>query len=448
MNLLVSYLPEGSTGEPIVVDLVFSESYDDVLETVCEMLKDELPPEDSIQDRKLARFVKLPSGSTAWVALHPDRFAWLAEAEPVDTLELRLQITCVAAPTQTRSEGTGASSRLPSTSDIPPPYTSTRVNGLNARRPTTIAENNHSSNSSTALGVPLAPTPVFRDNALNRVSSSSLVYNWQDVSNPRTPLGPVSLPTTSGTPTEPRRDYADALFENGLAAFLAGRYFDASYRFQRAAKEYHDRPDPEKEADCLHYLGATCCFLKEYSGARLHLTSAKAIYEGIGPSTRQEQLRCDRHLARVEEGSGNTQAALDAYQELICVSQEEGLPIQEAWCTYHLGHLFSQTRRYEEAFNLLKDVVEMAQRLQNLEIEAFATEDMGYIAERQGHPQLAMKCYDKALGQFETGGNGKWVAYENRVKNRIDKLRREFPSLSSTVVRPRRWSVGQFVNKT
>lgn len=28
MNILVSYQPEESAGEPIVVDLVFSESYD------------------------------------------------------------------------------------------------------------------------------------------------------------------------------------------------------------------------------------------------------------------------------------------------------------------------------------------------------------------------------------------------------------------------------------
>ena len=205
---------------------------------------------------------------------------------------------------------------------------------------------------------------MLGDNASNRLSGNSLVYNWEDVSTPQAPPNPSLPPFTSRTPTEPRKDYADALFDNGITAFLAGRYPDASYRFQRAAKEYHDRPDLEKEANSLYHLGATCCFLKQYYEARLHLTTAKTIYEEIGPRCRQEQLRCDRHLVRVEEDSGNTQAALDAYQELICVSQEERLPIQEAWCIYHLGHLFNQTRRYEEAFHLLKDATEMAQRVQ------------------------------------------------------------------------------------
>ena len=123
------------------------------------MLKHELPPADRIQDCKLARFVKLPSGTSLWVTLHPDRIARLVEAGPVDTLELRLQITCVAAPTHSQSEGTQVLSRLPPTlgeqvlnevdmrepnshliSDTPPPYTSARANGPSTGRPATIGE--------------------------------------------------------------------------------------------------------------------------------------------------------------------------------------------------------------------------------------------------------------------------------------------------------------------
>ena len=133
MSLFVSYLPGGSTGEPIVLDLVISKSYDvsficlallfkpdrrpqDVLKTACEMLKHELPPEDRIQDRKLARWTNLQSGSR-WVTLHPDRFAQLVEAGSADGLEFRLQITCIAIPTPPRSGSTGAEllSRSPST---------------------------------------------------------------------------------------------------------------------------------------------------------------------------------------------------------------------------------------------------------------------------------------------------------------------------------------------
>lgn len=292
-----------------------------------------------------------------------------------------------------------------------------------------------------------------RDSIRDRLANSGLIYDWEDISNSQTPSRPVLPPTptfpssVSRSPTE-WKDNADALFNNGVAAFLAGRYPDASYRFQRAAKEYRERPDLQKEADCLRYLGTTCRFLKAWVEARLHLTTARQIYEGMGPSRRQEQLQCDRHLARIHEDSGNTQAALVAYQELIHTCQEEGLTTQEAWCTYHLGHLYSRTRRYEEAFGLLKDAIMMARRVHNVEVDALGMEDMGYIAEQEGHPQLAMDCYDQAFGQFKTGGDGKWVTHENRVKNSMDQLRRGFPSLFSTIARSRKRTIGQFANRT
>ncbi|KAF8604044.1 TPR-like protein [Ceratobasidium sp. AG-I] len=449
MSLFVSYQPEGSTGEPIVLDLVFSKSYDEVLKTACEMLKHELPPEERIQDRKLARWTNLQSGSR-WVTLHPDRFAQLVEAGSEEGLEFRLQITCIAITTPPRSGSTGTEllSRSPSTLEIPLPYLPP-VDGINIGRPPTIAENNvlveHTppNSSPTAVRMPLTPISVF---SITRGRSSSSGHR-QDSSNGAGPPGPSLSPITSRAPVEPKKDNADALFDKGITAFLAGRYPDARDQFQRAAKEFHNRPDLQRKADCLRHLGATCRFLKEYYEARTYLSTAREIYVTLGPSCRQEQLRCDRHLARVAEDSGDTSTALVKYQDLIRVSQQEGLQTQEAWCTYYLGHLFNQIKRYEEALSLLKDAIRLGQRVQNPEIEAFATEDMGYTAERQGHPQLAMECYDKALGLFKTGGNGKWMAHESRVKSRMDQLRRSFPSLLNTVARSRSGTIEKFVLK-
>jgi len=189
----------------------------------------------------------------------------------------------------------------------------------------------------------------------------------------------------------------------------------------------------------------TCRHLKDYAGARLHLSGARRIYETLGDSCRQEQVQCDRHLARVEEDNGNNQAALVAYQELIRVTEREGLVTQHAWCTYYLAHHYNRMNRHEEALSLLKDAIKISREIHDPEIEAFATEDNGYAAERQGHPQLAMDCYEQALGLFKTCGQGKWVGNETRVKKRMDQLRSGFPSLLSTRARSRRWSLDKFV---
>ncbi|KAG9107111.1 hypothetical protein FRC07_008691, partial [Ceratobasidium sp. 392] len=96
---------------------------------------------------------------------------------------------------------------------------------------------------------------------------------------------------------------------------------------------------------------------------------------------------------------------------------------------------------YFEARNILKDVVNTSREIQDPEIEAFATEECGYTAERQGFPQLAMECYQRALGIFKEHGEGKWIANENRVKRRMELLSGGHPILFNVRV-PKKRSIG------
>ncbi|KAG8738464.1 hypothetical protein FRC10_006810 [Ceratobasidium sp. 414] len=230
-------------------------------------------------------------------------------------------------------------------------------------------------------------------------------------------------------------------FEKGVAAFLVGEYADARAEFQKAAYEAHEYDDARREADALRHLGTTCRHLQEFADARSHLLAARMMYESLGPMCRQEQLQCIRHLARVEEDSGHMQVALVDYQEVMRITAEEGFVTQHAWCSYYLGHLYNRMECYYEARNTLKDVVNTSREIQDPEIEGFATEECGYTAECQGFPQLAMECYQKALGIFKEHGAGKWVANENRVMRRMDLLRGGYPVLFNVRL-PKKRSIG------
>ncbi|KAG8679800.1 hypothetical protein FRC09_018707, partial [Ceratobasidium sp. 395] len=282
---------------------------------------------------------------------------------------------------------------------------------------------------------PLTPESVFRAMPPSERGHTS-------PTNPSAPpaASPVASPSAPFS-TSKSNEVTPISFEKGVAAFLAGKHTESRKYFQQAAKEFHERGDLHREADCLRHLGMSCRNLQDYVAARSHLLHAQAMYESLGGKCRQEQLRCLRHLARVEEDSGNDQLALLKYQELLRISEQEGLVIQHTWCLYYLGHLYNKMKLHAEALSILKDVVNTSRAIRNGEIEAFATEESGYTAERQGHPQLAMNCYEQALKLFKTHGEGKWVENENRVKKRMDQLTRGFPLLFSP--KPsRKWSIG------
>ncbi|QRV83550.1 hypothetical protein RhiJN_11566 [Ceratobasidium sp. AG-Ba] len=231
----------------------------------------------------------------------------------------------------------------------------------------------------------------------------------------------LRTPTFSSKSSAPSTIMPTA-FDNGVISFLAGNYAEARTYFQKAAEEAREQADVRREADSLRHLGTTCRHLQEFDLARSHLLTARQMYESLGAGYRQEQLQCTRHLARVEADSGYQKVALVDYQELMRITAEEGFITQHAWCSYYLGHLYNQMGIFWEARNVLKDVVNISREIQDAEIEGFATEECGYTAERQGFPQLAMDCYQRALAIFQEHGGGRWIANENRVKRRIDLL--------------------------
>ncbi|KAG9102864.1 hypothetical protein FRC06_000928 [Ceratobasidium sp. 370] len=415
MILLVTYQPEGNAEEQ-VTEVMPSESYDEIINIVCEMWRHHLPPEDRILSRRLARHVQRANGSQQWIPMQPQRFADLVRNETGDVLELRLQIECTAppsSPVDERPRGTRSPSTLGSSS----------IHGLNYGPHIMTGEATNLTAEPSHIITPLTPESVFRN-------------------MPSSERGPVSPTSPSAPPSaSPRPNTTPLAFDNGVTAFLAGKHTESRKHFQQAAYEFHERGDVHREADCLRHLGMSCRHLKEYVAARSHLLTARAMYESLGAECRQEQLRCTRHLARVEEDSGNDQLALLTYQELLRTTEREKLVTQHAWCSYYLGHLYNRMKLYKEALNILKDVVNTSREIRNGEIEGFATEESGYTAERQGHPQLAMSCYEKALQLFKTHGEGRWIENENRVEKRMRQLSQGFPMLFKKSA-SRKWSIG------
>ncbi|KAG8795482.1 hypothetical protein FRC12_013644 [Ceratobasidium sp. 428] len=363
MILLIAYQPDGLTEEH-VVELMPSESYDEIINTVCEMLHHHLPPKERILRCWLARQLQRANGSHQWVTMQPQRFVDLARNDSTDMLELRLQVDCISTP-------------------------SSPVDGLAILPRSSLVD--EANNQGPLTPAPSPPDPFPR---------------WNH---------PVNHPPNSDNPTL-------VLFEKGVAAFLAGKHTESCKHFQRAAYEFHERGDLHREADCLRHLGTTCRHLRDYAIARLHLLHAQAIYESLGASCRPEQLQCIRYLARVEEDSGNNHSALNKYQELLRISEQEGLVIQHTWCLYYLGHLYNRMKCYTEALRVLNDAVNTSRTIGNGEIEGFATEELGFTAERQGQSEIAINYYKQALQLFKTNGEGKWVENENRVKKKMDQL--------------------------
>lgn len=214
------------------------------------------------------------------------------------------------------------------------------------------------------------------------------------------------------------------MFDKGIVESLSGRYSEARAHFQLAANQYHKQADTHREADSLSQLGIACRELQDYDLAREHLLNARSMYKSLGDTSLLERRQCDRHLARNKEDRGDTEAALAAYQDLMIKTEREQLELEYIWCCYYLGRLYSRIARYEEARSLLRDVHSASRKLKNFEIEGMVTEDLGYTAEQEGLPQLAMDCYERALEVFKSGGNGKWTGHESRVKEKIAHLQK------------------------
>ncbi|KAF8599723.1 TPR-like protein [Ceratobasidium sp. AG-I] len=392
MSLFISYVPDDPSGEPLMVDLVSTESYDDIVNAACESWKNILPSKEQIVGRRLAHFVQLPCGRQTWAIIQPERLPQIVRNTPDGELELRLQIVRAQPP-----------------DDL-----------------------HQLSNALSAMGIPFANSPLGMDTGINPGSHPTTEPHSVPSEDPtRTPvIRPVSPSLFLGTSPPPNHDSSNSstrpscepkettpavLFDKGLNEFLTGRYSEARTQFQLAANQYHKQADSLREADSLCQLGVACRELRDYGSAREHLLNARSMYRSLGDDTLQERRQCDRHLARVKEDRGDTEAALSAYQDLIHKTEREQLELEYMWCCYYLGRLYSRTARYEEARSLLRDVHRASRKIQSFEIEGLATEDLGYTAEREGLPQLAMDCYERALEIFKDAGNGKWTGHESRV---------------------------------
>ncbi|KAG8716585.1 hypothetical protein FRC08_009208 [Ceratobasidium sp. 394] len=438
MSLLVSYIPEGHLGDPLLAEIMRSESYQEVIDAACEMWTHQLPPEHRVSNRRLACQIQRATGIQQWVTLQPQRFVDLMRNGGEGEIELRLQIECfpnASSPTNSHRHRDESTSVDTSSRDM------SSMHSVNlGPHGTSNLSNNAVADSLQPAAFPLTPdsgsgVPIPAQRPASPTSPTN-------ATGPLSPTSPTSLTSAFSTP---KSINSPVVFRSGVTALLSGKYTDACTYFQQAANEFHERGDIRGEADCLRQFGISCRNSKDYVAARSHLLAARTMYESIGAECRQEQLRCSRHIGRVEEDSGNHQLALNIYQELIQTTHQEGLTTQHAWCLCYLGHLYNRAERYDEALEVLKDVINACRDTPSPEVEGFATEESGYTAERQGHLQMAMNCYERALQVFKMHGEGKWIANESRVKKRIDQL-----NTGSTLLGvSRRWSIGaRFLNRS
>ncbi|KAJ1301565.1 hypothetical protein OPQ81_008813 [Rhizoctonia solani] len=412
MSLTISYEPpEG--GKPWYVDVGLSESYEEVVKAACALWRNHLPPDDYIIGRYLARQITR-HGETEWARMSETRFAQLVRDSPED-LEFRLELELQTDRRHYRDTST------PSSLEMPPPILNVDSNNYGSHSwpdDSSSATETPTNNAYTPIPTPLTPISLMTNNrdSINIPANTS-------VNSPVMNAAPsiVESPTQRNYTPSVIGPITNAVYEEGLRAFFAGRFNDARARFQLAAEECHEIGDALQEAECLLRLGMTCRHLKDYPGAISHLSNARRIYESLG-GCYQELLQCDRNLARVSEDQGNYQEALRTYQEIQANARTAGLQTQEAWCDYSLGRLYNRMRQYDDALRHLSQAIRISQALNNQEIEAYATEESGHSAERQHHRELAIQCYERALAMFKTRGRGRWTDNENRVKKRLEHL--------------------------
>ncbi|KAG9096435.1 hypothetical protein FRC07_010935, partial [Ceratobasidium sp. 392] len=396
----------------------------EVIEAACDVWSYRLPPENRIARRCLARQIQRSNGIQQWVISQPQLVVDLIRNRGEEELEFRLQIEC----NLTASNPTDCCQRDESTSALE--TSSQEVSSTHSVNPGRHDAANNATNDSTTN------PPATRPN-------SGVTSIEHGLLSPISPTSPTCLARpTSSFPASNLTDLP-ATFQNGVTALSAGSYSDACTYFQQAADEFHKIGETQNEAYTLRQLGIARQHLKEYVLARSHLLAARALYESIGDECREEQLRCMRHLGRVEEDSGSYESALSIYQDVIRMAEQEGLATQHGWGLCYIGHLYNRTQRYDEALKVLKEVTSVCREP---EVEGFSVEESGYAAEKQGHTQKAIDCYKRALQIFKTNGEGKWIGNENRVTKRLEQLDNELPA--SGVLRRYSVSAARMLNRS
>ncbi|CUA69475.1 hypothetical protein RSOLAG22IIIB_14028 [Rhizoctonia solani] len=249
----------------------------------------------------------------------------------------------------------------------------------------------------------------------NSLGSLPTMDNRRESINPgRHPEGPT--PSVRSNP-----DWNPAL-KNGLSAYSAGQYHDAYILFQVALDYSRETGNRRQEAECMSHLGTLHRYNKDYPNARSHFSEARSIYQTLGEGYLEEQLQCDRQLVQVDERTGDYRTALHAYESIRATAREKGFRKQEAWCAYALGRLYNVINLYDRALEHLNEAIEVAQNLQNLEIQAFAAEESGRSEELRKNKAQARVYYKRALRLFHDIGGGRQTANEDRVRAKLERV--------------------------
>lgn len=256
----------------------------------------------------------------------------------------------------------------------------------------------HFSVVATALALPLAACDS--DRPTPRTTSAETT-----IDTPVVTAGPVSTPAVVESSAATPAVAVSASYEDGEAAFQAGRYQDASAIFAAYAER-------KPENVWGHYMKG----LSEWRAGELEqaiesFDQALAIdsthRKSLHNSTRvlleldrndealeriETALAVDstsaetwRLVGRVRDELGQPEAAIEAYKHALVIDE------RDVWAMNNLGLIYIQLGRYEEALPPLARAVELrsnAPVFQN---------NFGSALERTGRFTLARRAYEDAL---------------------------------------------------
>jgi tetratricopeptide (TPR) repeat protein len=159
------------------------------------------------------------------------------------------------------------------------------------------------------------------------------------------------------------------LYHNiGAVYHYKGSYEDGLTAYGRALAIYHDIGDLPNEADVLNDIGTLYQNAERYDEALMCHEKARSIAEEIGNPS--QQVTALRGIAGVQRGSGRYSEAFDNYQTALRLSREIVDPYEEAKILEGIAETTLSTRRPEAARIVLRQALDIFERLGLPEAEA------------------------------------------------------------------------------
>jgi tetratricopeptide (TPR) repeat protein len=255
----------------------------------------------------------------------------------------------------------------------------------------------------------------------HKPASESTVVTQSGAVTPATGGSPASKPGAVAIATRAPSSAVSSSYDDGEAAFRAGRYDEAATIFAAYSERKPDnvwgqymhglaawKAGDLHEADAAfdRALGIDAHHMKSLLNSTrvlLELGRRREALDRVTLALETDSTNGDalRLLGRVQDELGDSDAAIDAYRRALTVNE------RDAWAMNNLGLVYIETGRAEEAVPPLARAVELrptAPVFQN---------NLGIALERTGHVAEARKAFAAAVAA--DSGYGKAAASLERV---------------------------------